>query len=153
MIYALMMLRVEKEMARGFCNRLHFPAVMRKVILEANKLTRRLPVLCVGGKPSEFVETFGDASEDALFAIWLGMQDQEECRIALSNYMSEWRYVSPRSTGDTLRELGLPPGPAYGEILSKLRGAWLDGEITDPEQEVSLLNKLVKVFQDDSKSP
>jgi tRNA nucleotidyltransferase (CCA-adding enzyme) len=153
MIYALMMLRVEKEMARGFCNRLHFPAVMRKVILEANKLARRLPVLCVGGKPSEFVETFGDASEDALFAIWLGMQDQEECRIALSNYMSEWRYVSPRSTGDTLRELGLPPGPVYREILSKLRGAWLDGEITDPEQEVSLLNKLVKVFQDDSKSP
>jgi tRNA nucleotidyltransferase (CCA-adding enzyme) len=153
MIYTLMMLQADLELARGFCNRLHFPAVMRKVILEANKLAQRLPKLCESGAPSEFVEAFGEVSEEAIFAIWLGMHEDERCRIALSNYMSEWRYVSPKSTGDTLRELGLPPGPAYRVILSKLRGAWLDGEISDPEQEERLLNKLVKAFQDDSKNP
>lgn len=149
MIYALMMLRVEEKKVRDFCRRLHFPVLMRKSILEANSLSRRLPGMCEDGKPSEFVAAFGEASEEALLAIWFGMQDQEGCRTAISKYMSDWRYISPNSTGDTLKELGLPPSPAYREILTRLRDAWLDGDVRDSEQESELLHKLVKAYLDD----
>jgi tRNA nucleotidyltransferase (CCA-adding enzyme) len=39
----------------------------------------------------------------------------------LDRYMTEWRHVRPRITGDDLRALGLPPGPVYTRILD---GCW-----------------------------
>ena len=40
---------------------------------------------------------------------------------------------------------GLPPGPAYQVILSRLRVAWLDGELKTNEEELTLLDKLTKL--------
>jgi hypothetical protein len=36
----------------------------------------------------------------------------------------------------------LPPGPHYKEILTRLRQAWLDGEVNSPEAEAALLDQL-----------
>jgi tRNA nucleotidyltransferase (CCA-adding enzyme) len=152
LIYALLMLRVEEDKVRAFCNRLHFSVTMRNTIIDANRLGKHLPALCKSGKPSEFVSLFSDVNEDALFAVWIGMKEQDDCRWALETFLSEWRYITPRSTGDTLRELGLPPSPAYREILGELRRAWLDGEVTNFEQEQGLLKELVEKLQDDRSS-
>jgi tRNA nucleotidyltransferase (CCA-adding enzyme) len=151
-IYALLMLRVEVEEIRAFCNRLHLPVTMRNTIIDANKLGKKLPALCKKGVPSEFVSLIGDASEGAIFAVWIGMMDQDDCRWALETFLTEWRYITPKSTGDTLRELGVPPSPAYRDILGELRSAWLDGELTNSEQEEELLKKLVEKVQDDRSS-
>lgn len=151
-IYALFMLRVPTDSARAFCDRLHFPTSMRSVIIDANKLACRLPSLCTSGAPSEFVSVFDSVQEEALFAIWIGMKDQDECRTALDNYLSEWRYIHPKSTGDSLRKLGLPPSPAYRQILFKLRAAWLDGEVTTYEQEKKYLSELVEDSKNDDNS-
>jgi len=72
------------------------------------------------------------------------MKDQGECRHAIGHYLSEWRFVSPTTTGDTLRDLGLPPSPVYRKILTTLRAAWLDGLIMNREEEAELLQKLVE---------
>jgi tRNA nucleotidyltransferase (CCA-adding enzyme) len=61
----------------------------------------------------------------------------------LLSYISLWRHVKPRTTGNDLKARGLPPGPRYGEILTRLRAAWLDGEVTDKEQELALLERLL----------
>ena len=42
------------------------------------------------------------------------------------------------------REMGLPPGPVYREILGALRGARLDGEIETLEQERALVQEMVE---------
>jgi tRNA nucleotidyltransferase (CCA-adding enzyme) len=143
-IYSLWMLRVKGENVKSFCNRLHFPVSIRSVILEANKLASRTPRQCEQRSPNDFVELFEHTHESALIAVWIGMQDQEECRQAIGQYLSEWRFVSPTTTGDTLRDLGIPPSPVYREILTTLRAAWLDGLIVDSEEEVELLQKLVE---------
>jgi tRNA nucleotidyltransferase (CCA-adding enzyme) len=80
------------------------------------------------------------------------MKDQDECRTALDNYLSEWRYIHPKSTGDSLRKLGLPPSPAYRQILFKLRAAWLDGEVMTYEQEKKFLSELVEDSKNDDNS-
>ncbi|MCK5635160.1 MAG: hypothetical protein KAI06_08730, partial [Anaerolineales bacterium] len=56
----------------------------------------------------------------------------------------KWRFIQPEVDGETLRAMGLPQGPIYGEILWKLRTAWLDGEIQDGMQEQALLGTMVK---------
>ena len=47
------------------------------------------------------------------------------------------------TTGDTLKALGLRPGPAYQKILKHLRAALLDGEIYTREEEKALLQSLI----------
>ena len=126
------------------CERLHFSAVMRNCIVDANWATSELPRLCSELSTSRIVEKLDDLREEALFVVWVGMPDRPDCREIVDKYLSEWRFVSPITTGDTLREMGLPPSSTYRKILQTLRDAWLDGEVKSPEEENALLSTLVK---------
>jgi len=50
----------------------------------------------------------------------------------------------PRTDGNILRQRGMAPGPIYKLILDRLRVAWLDGDITTPEQEEARLKQLLR---------
>ncbi len=54
----------------------------------------------------------------------------------------------PHLTGDDLIALGIPPGPAIGEILTRLRAARLDRETAAPEDERRLARKLIADIAD-----
>lgn len=49
----------------------------------------------------------------------------------------------PLTTGYDLQALGIPPGPVYRQVLSRLRDAWLDGEVSTADQEQNLLHTLL----------
>lgn len=57
----------------------------------------------------------------------------------------DWRWVKPVTTGDDLKAMGVPPGPAYGRILQRLRAAWLDDEVQSYAEEQRLLERLIEV--------
>jgi tRNA nucleotidyltransferase (CCA-adding enzyme) len=61
----------------------------------------------------------------------------------LNDYLEKWRHTKPRTTGHDLKQLGLPPGPNYQNILRTLRSAWLDGEIDSENEETALLEHLL----------
>jgi hypothetical protein len=63
---------------------------------------------------------------------------------ALVTYATHWQHIHPKTTGDDLKERGLAPGPAFQRILHALRSAWLDGEVTSTEAEMTLLEKLME---------
>jgi hypothetical protein len=62
--------------------------------------------------------------------------------------MLHYRLVRPGVNGDDLRRLGLPPSQQYRLILQALRQAWLDGEITTPEEEQNFLQRLITQNED-----
>lgn len=142
--YALLVFNLDHKDVQKVCKRLHFSAMVRNNMLEANRIGTELPGLCSEIRPSKVVERLQDLREEALLVIWLGMIDRPVCREVIENYLSKWRYVSPGASGDTLMELGLSPGPTYRKILQTLRAAWLDGEVKSPEEEDVLLSKLVE---------
>ena len=92
--------------------------------------------------PSQFVERVGLYPLNAVEAVYFIAQD-EKLKDIFFKYLSEWRHVKPHITGDDLQQQGLEPGPKYGEILRRLRAAWLDGEISSKEQESKLLKELL----------
>jgi tRNA nucleotidyltransferase (CCA-adding enzyme) len=55
----------------------------------------------------------------------------------------DWRWVKPVTSGEDLLALGLPPGPAYAKLLTRLRQAWLDDEVKSYADEQALLTKLM----------
>jgi tRNA nucleotidyltransferase (CCA-adding enzyme) len=121
-------------------NRLHFNATLREYILAASALYVDLDSL-VGKKPSQIVARLDDVPLLAINAVEL-FAPRGEARKNLKSYINTWRYIKPKTTGHTLKKLGLEPGPVYQSILLKLKNAWLDGEISSEQEEQALLEKL-----------
>jgi tRNA nucleotidyltransferase (CCA-adding enzyme) len=94
-------------------------------------------------RPSQIVKALHDRTETALLAVWL-VTDDAIVKSHLANYMRHWRHVRSSIDGNTLQEMGLPPGPEYRVILSRLLTARLDGEINSREEEHQLALRLVQ---------
>ncbi len=67
----------------------------------------------------------------------------EEERRYLTLYLTHLRFIKPEISGDDIKRLGLPPGPAYRKILDKVHRHKINGKITDRESEMAFLHELV----------
>jgi tRNA nucleotidyltransferase (CCA-adding enzyme) len=143
LFYALWLARLDANQVSAVCDRLHFPLNTRAVVVEANRLVHAIPRWPMGIAPSDAVARLEEAGEESLVAAWLALVDAPQAREILTSYLVTWRRVASVTDGRTLREAGLPPGPAYRRILSALRAAWLDGQLENPDQERELLRTLL----------
>jgi tRNA nucleotidyltransferase (CCA-adding enzyme) len=143
LFYALWLGRLDANQVAVVCDRLHFPLSTRAVVVDANRLVHAIPRWPTGIAPSDAVRRLEDAGEESLLAAWLALADSPQAREIVTSYLVKWRRVTPVTDGQSLRELGLPPGPAYSRILSTLRAAWLDGQLENSDQERELLRTLL----------
>jgi tRNA nucleotidyltransferase (CCA-adding enzyme) len=132
--YALWFSRLSHSQIALLHVRLNFPLAVFKTAQAASDLLADLPALA-GSKPSAWVRRLEEVPAPALYAAYLASGET-----ALKDYATAWQHTRPKADGETLKALGLPPGPRYAQILSALRAAWLDGEVNTPEQEQALLN-------------
>jgi tRNA nucleotidyltransferase (CCA-adding enzyme) len=112
-----------------------------QIVNHAEKLAHPLT------KPSEVVLIFSSFSHEGLVALWI-LLDNPVIRQRIEQYFNEWQHVKPTITGHDLRERGLQAGPEYRIILERLKEAWLDGEIHNPDEEQLVLKRLInEVYQ------
>jgi len=142
--YAVWLFRLTPKEVEGVGHRLRFPAVVLGDILQAVGLNSFLQSLAETPVPSTIVARLDSVRERALMASCLALNDLPEICQILKKYLGEWRFIQPKLDGEVLRAMGLSQGPIYGEILWKLRAAWLDGEIRNEVQEKALMETLVK---------
>ena len=117
--------------------RLAFPALLAGATLSASSLLSDLPSY-KDWKPSQWTFHLDGLPPLAVYAVWLGSPTR-----ALHEYLVKWRNINPFTSGDDLKKHGLIPGPKYKEILSRLRAAWLDGEVTTKDEETKLRDRLI----------
>ncbi len=144
LIYVSWLFRLSNGEARSVCERLKFPAAVQRVLMEANRLGTRLPSVAKQGVPSEIVAVLDELREQTLGAAWMAFGNDEASREAVDRYLREWRFVQSTTDGNTLRAMGLSPGPAYRRILCDLRAAWLDGQIGSDREERQLLERYIE---------
>jgi len=144
LMYSLLFFRLSPREIHAVCNRLHFPSGLMGQILEAASLGRELPAMLDGAKASELTARMDECREAALAATWLALQGETQAQEAIGRYLSTWRFVAPKTDGESLRALGLPPGPGYRRILRVLRAAWIDEELHSKAGEEALLQKLIE---------
>ncbi len=125
-------------------SRLDFAASLREALLSLSFLYPDLHDL-VSARRSEVVARLDGLPLLAICAASVSAGDR--VRLILEDYLARWRHIKPKTTGDQLIARGLPPGPAYKIILDSLRTAWLDGELKTEEEEMELLEKLIKQVQ------
>jgi tRNA nucleotidyltransferase (CCA-adding enzyme) len=143
--YSLWLLELSPAEIDSVQSRLVFPLTVYHAARAASQLRADLPTLSGeapsgsdGGAPSKWVDRLGGVPLEAIYAVYLVSGEK-----ALEAYAAHWRHIHPKTDGEALKALGIPPGPAYKKILLRLRAAWLDGEVASAEQEKSLLEKLL----------
>ena len=121
--------------------RLHFRAALFESLSAASGLAADLPSM-EGLKPSQWVERLEKLSLSAVYAVFLCTTDGEP-RQDLYNYLENWRHVKPKTNGDDLKNLAYLPD-RYQQVLQRLREAWLDEEVHSENDELKLLEGLIK---------
>ncbi len=135
--YLLWLIDSTPDILSQISKRLDFSSELTDTSLAILQLKTDLSSL-KGSRPSAWTIRLDKAPAMAIYALWLVTSEP-----GLKEYLTKWRQVKPHFTGDDLKQRGLPPGPRYKEILYRLRAAWLDGEVTSEDDELSLLDKLI----------
>ncbi|MEW5938535.1 MAG: hypothetical protein AB1750_02630 [Chloroflexota bacterium] len=135
--YFFWLMDVPDETILAFAKRLDFTADQTKALRAASRLKRDLPAL-QGLRPSQWTERLDKVPPLAIFAVRFVTRRPE-----LKEYLLSWRRRKPTITGEDLIARGLVPGPEFKRILSRLRAAWLDGEVTNKKEEAFLLEALL----------
>ncbi len=141
--YALWLYQLTADQAAGALERLDAPGWMARQVQESILADRKLAALGEQAAPSETTAALDDIPEASLITVWLAAIDRPWVRHGVERFLAEWRHVRPRTDGHLLRQAGLPPGPAYADILQALRAGWLDGAIRSEADEQDVLNALL----------
>jgi tRNA nucleotidyltransferase (CCA-adding enzyme) len=142
-IFALWLYDLALSDAQGALDRLGAPGWMESNILGAIRVGNRLSEFDEQAAPSAVTAVLEDAQETSLVTVWLAAAGKTWVRDWVEQFLVNWRHIRPRTDGHQLRQLGLPPGPVYAEILDALRAGWLDGEIKSEAAEREALNALL----------
>lgn len=137
--YMLWLMDESEQDVISISRRLDFTTELTHSVWGAAQLKWSLPFL-KDSKPSVWTYALEKLPPLSIYAVYLVSRED-----ALLSYLSMWRHVKPHTTGDDLIARGLEPGPKFGEILTKLRAAWLDGEIVNKEEEDRYLSSILQM--------
>jgi tRNA nucleotidyltransferase (CCA-adding enzyme) len=148
---ALVSLGATEENVRDLAQRLKLSNDDTEFLVEVNRLGGGLasleePVL----SRSAIYHLLWPYSPAAVFVAWLA-SDEGLPKQRLRVFHSELRPVAPLLDGNELKDMGLPPGPRYAEVLGALRDARLDGEVNTLEDEKRMAQRLVDEATSDGK--
>lgn len=122
---------------RSISIRLNFSNDLFDTVWAGMQLKRSLVVL-LNSQPSIWTYALEKLPLLSIYLVYLVTNEN-----GLLRYLSIWRHVKPQTTGADLKKLGLEAGPKFGEILTRLRAAWLDGEVGNADEEKELLRTLL----------
>jgi hypothetical protein len=114
-------------------------AVARDTIVARDMQTS---ILQEGTRPSALFRVLAPL-EPAAVSAWAKLTDDPSVAVRLRRYLEEMRFVRPTLSGDALLAMGVPQGPRVGEILSSLRDAHLDGDLSSDDEELALVSTLL----------
>ena len=140
--YLIILSSIPPVQVNAIAKRLHLSAVLKSALLQSNSLLIEFPHL-LQSKPSKIVRRLEKTPAAVLYAIYL-IAPHKSWQNLIHQFQTKWKKVKPITSGETLKQLHLSPGPTYQNILAGLRAAWLDGEVKTIEEEDTLLKKLLK---------
>lgn len=142
--YLVWLGRLEQSQIHEISKRLRFTSQLQKQLEETAHLHHHLAEMetC---SPSQVVERLQTLSRLSIYAVFL-LNPQSPALEQINGFVSRWSKVHAQTTGHQLRQAGLAPGPRYKQILTALRSAWLDGQISTPAEEQQLLEQLIQML-------
>lgn len=125
-------------------NRFHLNNQLMDALKRAKKIWDQRDSL-TDLSPSQFSDRLFDLPPIGGYTLFVVSKDND-LKQKLQNYYQIWHKITPQTNGETLKELGLQPGPKYSEIIRKIRAAWINGEIKTAAQEKDLLEQILNTM-------
>ena len=125
-----------EETLHGIVDRLKPNRRLRKAIEDMSRWSRVERAVESGSidTPADFSRAVRTISEDTMLFLALTHPD-EAVRSRCETYYHHHRHARLSIDGGTLKELGIPEGPAYGQILDEVLSMKINGEIGTAEEE------------------
>jgi tRNA nucleotidyltransferase (CCA-adding enzyme) len=142
--YFIWLGKLPEDKIEKVAKHLRFSNNLKKALLKTSNLwniVAQIPLM----KPSQIIANLQNAPIIVLYTVDL-LADKPEIHHRFSLYLTKWQHIKQHSDGETLRAKGITPGPIYNTILSQLRAAWLDEEITSIEEENDLLVNIINAY-------
>ena len=139
--YILLLCRLLPQDLREVIKRLRFRSNTQQILQAANTLWHQQDNIS-RLSPGEFTEKLEKFPLIALLVISKLTQDDLFID-KINKYIDKWRKIKIFTNGEDLKNLGIPPGPIYRQLLKKLRVAKINGEITSKQSESKLLHQLI----------
>jgi len=127
-----------KEKIAHITQKLYLSGMETNILMEAKTLLEKTDCGLTNFEVYEFFEGFMPES------ILICLIKKPELKEKVDLYLKELKNIKIHTTGETLINLGLKPGPAFGEILRKLLKARINGEIFSEEEEKEFLKKILR---------
>lgn len=140
--FALWLSSLPQDTLEEILQRLRFSVKVSDAIRQVYEMRLLLPHLGTSLKFSEIHQGLGEFDREVLPLI-LTLCSDIELLSYLSTYIHRLSNVHLATDGSTLKSLGLSPSPQFKKIITRLQDAYLDGEITNPEEEKALLQKIL----------
>ncbi|MBI2856371.1 MAG: CCA tRNA nucleotidyltransferase [Chloroflexi bacterium] len=140
---ALMAYALSPQEGEHLIQRLRMPSGWATTVRDAIAIRDVLPTVSQPDvPPAQLYDALVRRSPAAVRACALATP-REEARWNLSLFLEKLRHVRPALNGRDLIELGIPQGPAVGEMLSRLRRSQLEGAVGSREEEVTLVKQMM----------
>ena len=125
-----------EETLHSIVDRLKPNRRLRKAIEDMSRWVRVEEAIESGriGTPADFYRAVRTISEDTMLFVALTHPD-ESLRRRCESYYRDHRHMRLSIDGGTLKDLEIPEGPAYGQILDEVLSMKINGEIGTAEEE------------------
>jgi tRNA nucleotidyltransferase (CCA-adding enzyme) len=134
------------EEREGICARLSLPREQRDNVLAVTRLREVVPALETSPRPSEWSGILGQFPVATVAAL-VCISRSPTVRDKALDHLQRLRRLKPCLTGDDLVVLGVPGGPAIGEVLAKLKAGVLDGDLrTRDDEEAAVCSMLAELL-------
>ena len=138
---ALLAYRLNKDETEEFIVRLGLRKLQTRIFRDTSLLKGRLNKLSEHGiRSSEIYDLLHGLHHTALTAGSIADYRKTQKKIIL--YLDKLRYIRTALTGKDLVKMGIKSGPQMKEILGKLLQARMDGQVTDRQGEIEIVEKI-----------
>lgn len=141
-VYILLTAQADPIDTLKVLRRLRLKNHLAQMVIRVNSMWHQLLTL-KGLKPSQVSSRLNDYSQIEIYCLYF-LSSDSQIRTILESYALKWQYIQPSTNGQTLKKMGLNPGPAFNEILTQLKAAKIDGEIKTVSEEKAYLSKLLE---------
>lgn len=139
----LLLARHTPEEIAAICDRLLFNQTLTKSIQQTSLLLHDSELLRQEEPRPSRVDALLRGVPEMVLGALVVMLDDDTVRENVRRYREDWQQRKPYANGNTLKQMGIPPGPKYAEILERLRVAVLDGAVSDEAAERVLLEGII----------
>jgi len=139
----LLLYRLEPRALEAILARLKVPRTDADDLRMLRDLRRGLRRVALARRPSRIYHILRPYPPHVLAVAW-SASERAGLQAKLLRFQIEYRNVETALTGEDLKRMGLKPGPLFGRLLGALRDARLDGQVATREEEVALLERLLK---------